>query len=141
MGYTAGKTDWAPPDVVQSTDLNEIGNNLVVARRGGGESSIPTVSVDNVGRMDIDMVHNCFHLTSKSFPLLNWIQYTDGTTSREDSNIITIISNIGISLATGVSTTGNYAALQMPGTPVPIVQYDVVQFVFYNNLWYHIAIA
>lgn len=129
--YTTAKIDWAVPDIVQTTDMNEIGNNLQVARMGGGETSFPSYAAAN--DLDLDLVHNTFEITGTS-TIINRIQYYDGVSvNREYGNIITLVftGTSGIVINCNGATNGANHFGIIAGSSVNnilINQYDCVQF-------------
>ena len=126
--YNTPKIDWAVPDIVQTSDMNNIGENLQTCRIGGGESSLPSAAI--AADLTLDLVHNVFQITG--FPtVINRIEYTDGSTTREYGNIITLIFDTACTInTTGTANSSTHLGIHHSYlTVINIFQYDVLQFV------------
>lgn len=145
MVYITAKTDWTVPDIVNTTDMNNIGTNLDTNRLGGGETSVPSFSIAN--DLTLDLVHNFFLITGTPSTAINRIEYSDGSTTRENGNIITLVFSIDAII--NVSGTANNS------THIGIIQHDyltqinvyggdALQFILIDNgtklCWYPIHI-
>lgn len=126
--YTAANESWAVPDIVQTTDMNSIGNNLNVNRLGGGESSLVSVSI--AADLTLDLVHSFFKITGTPATVINRIEFTDTVGLRQYGNIITLIFDIDGFLNCGATAnSATHAGIRAAYTPLTIYQYDVVQLI------------
>ncbi len=138
MIMTIPKTDWDTADVVTTSDMNAIGNNLATLRQGGGESGIATVTFANL--LDIDMIHNVFYLTGTPYNVQE-ILVDDGTTQRDPGNIITLIFSAAASIQTGYGPTTNYGTITSSGN-ISVAQWEAVQLVLIGaDEWLPIHVA
>lgn len=125
--YITPKTDWAVPDVVQTTDMNNIGSNLEVARLGGGESSIVSVAIG--ADITLDLFHSFFKITG-TITVINRIEFTDLTTARQYGNIITLIFDTDASINCAAATNSTtHAGIRASVASINIYQYDTLQFI------------
>lgn len=143
MQYTSGKDDWAVPDIVQTTDMNEIGANLNTLIFGGGQSAIPQPTAAN--DLDLNMTYS-FQVVLGTTTIQR-MRYTDGTNTREDGNIITLFFNNAVTIpTTGFTTDSTYAPIAASTgiTQLNVNAYDIIQFILIGSstpltsVWYPI---
>lgn len=143
MQYTSGKDDWAVPDIVQTTDMNEIGANLNTLIFGGGQSAVPQPTAAN--DLDLNMTYS-FQVVLGTTTIQR-MRYTDGTNTREDGNIITLFFNNALTIpTTGFTTDSTYAPIAASTgiTQLNVNAYDIIQFILLGSstplasVWYPI---
>lgn len=140
--YITPKTDWAVPDIVQTTDMNQIGLNLECNRLGGGETALPSFAI--AADLSLDLVHSFFLITG-SITTINRIEFTDGSTTRQNGNIITLIFDTDATINTTAATNSStHAGIIASVTSININQYDCLQFIITGSgasaVWYPIHV-
>lgn len=124
MSWTTPKTDWTVPDIVQTTDLNNIGSNLNELHKGNGGSfySTPVVSAN---QLNINDTHQSFYITGNTNIGFIYVG------NRATGNRITLIFDITISIslvnAAGAPATG-YGVITSSGN-IAVTRWDAIDLI------------
>lgn len=132
------KVDWVATDGLDYADMNQIGENLRTLHSGGGnETALPTATVTASNQLEIDMVHNVFELNSggSSSSNIQYIQYTDGTTTRLPGNAIILVFDSSYSINDGTSPSGNYKSIDATGNTLNPTDGYAMMFVYTGTIW------
>lgn len=131
MSWNTPKTDWAVPDIVQTTDMNEIGENIAVLHKGNEQNSIYNIVSANALALpnDTDQLFIVTGNTSITFisdrPIGNHI-----TLSFDISSTIYLYHDSVSTPPSGYSPILNSDLLGLE-----INLYDAIQLVYVGAYW------
>ncbi len=134
MGWSTPETSWGV-EVVNTTDMDAIGENLVTLHKGNGQSSLTTVNPDASYQLDINTTDETFIMDDNSNAYIDLIL----STSREPGNRIQLINQAGdnFGIRHNQTPSGNYKAIHHYLTTVPyiIYPYSAVTLVYDGTIW------
>lgn len=136
--WNTPKTDFVATDGLTFGHMNDIGENLKTLHSGGGnETALATTTINSSNQLEIDMVHQVFelNLAGSSSTNLQYIQYTDGTTTRLPGNTIIVIFDSSYTVNDGTSPSGNFKSIDATGSTLNPTNGYAMLFVYTGTIW------
>lgn len=134
MAWSTPETGWGV-DVVNSSDMNAIGENLVTLHKGNGQASLTTVNPDASYQLGINATDETFIIDDNSNAYIDLIL----STGREPGNRIQVLNQSGgnVGVRHNQDPSGNYKAINHYYTTVPylIYPYATATFVYDGTIW------